>query len=329
MKGAAVCVQSPPTDLQEGLFGQVFNHIFRILPYLYERDIFPAWEISSSRYGEPPNFITLPGALDLAYTPPQAPFRRISLKELRRRHSQILGNDWEELSRIWHAYFKVPVRIDQLADQILPRGRILGIHFRGNDKYTSLDTSPISQENFLTLVREFVAGTRPFDAIFAATDEFSFISRLRDTIGIPVINLGEVGFHKAQSETTSRKNKTDRAVLDCVVLSRCNCVIQTCSALSSFPKILSPDIEIYRTAASKLFEENMPYFPVAYIPILPVSSAESRAILDSTLAGDWTLNPAAQRFKKKFAYRLYRPFHHALFTAAEKFGAGDWITAHR
>ena len=44
---------------------------------------------------------------------------------------------------------------------------------------------------------------------------------------------------------------------------------------------------------------NMPYFPVAYIPILPVSSAKSRAILDATLVSDWTLNPAANRLAKE------------------------------
>ena len=328
MKNVPFCVYSSATDLREGLFGQVFNHIFHVLPYLYERDIFPAWEIRSTQYGAPPDCITIPGALDIAYTPPQGPFRRVSLRELRRRHTKILGNDWSELSRIWHAYFKVPARIQQSADQLFPLGRVLGLHFRGNDKYTSDDTNPITQEEFLILVREFLATVPPFDIIFAATDEFSFVDKLRAAVDIPVLNLGEVAFHKALNQATPPTEKTDRAVLDCVLLSRCSCVIQTCSALSSFAKILNPGIEIYRTSASKLFIPNMPYFPVAYIPILPVSGSESRAVLDSTLVADWTVEPTAKRFKKKFAYSTYRPIHHTLFTIAEKLGASDLITAH-
>ncbi len=329
MKNVPLCVYSPATDLREGLFGQVFNHVFHVLPYLYERDIFPAWEIRSTQYGAAPDFMTIPGALDIAYTPPRGPFRRVSLRELRRRHARILGNDWSELSRIWHAYFKVPARIQQSADRIFPPGRVLGLHFRGNDKYTSNDTNPITQEEFLTLVREFLGAVPPFDVIFAATDEFSFVDKLRAAVDIPVLNLGEVGFHKDLNQTTTLTEKTDRAVLDCVLLSRCNCVIQTCSALSSFTKILNPGIEIYRTSASKLFIPNMPYFPVAYIPILPVSGPESQAILDATMVSDWTAEATAKRFKKKFAYSTYRPLHHTLFTIAEKLGASDLIAAHR
>ena len=328
MKNIPFCVFSPASDLREGLFGNVFYHTFHILPYLYERGIFPAWEICSTQYGAAPDFLTIPGALDIAYTAPQAPVRRFSLSELRRRHAKILGNDWAELSRIWHAYFRIPDRIQQSADQHFPQGRVLGLHFRGNDKYTSLDTNPISQEDFLTLVREFLATAPAFDVIFAATDEFSFVDKLRAAVDLPVINLGEVGFHKALNQTIPPTEKSDRAVLDCVLLSRCSCVIQTCSALSSFTKILNPDIEIYRTAASKLFAVNMPYFPVAYIPILPVSSREARAILDATLVDDWTLDSTAKRFKKKFAYSTHRPLHHTLFTIAEMLGASDLVTVH-
>jgi hypothetical protein len=329
MNKLPLCIFSPAGDSREGLFGQVFYHTFRILPYLYQKGIFPSWEIRSTQYGVPPDFITIPGALDIAYTAPQAPFRRVSLREIRRRHEKILGNDWAELSRIWCAYFRIPDRIQRTADQLVPRGRVLGLHFRGNDKYTSLDTNPISQESFLTLVHEFLTSAPPFDVIFAATDEFTFVDKLRAAVTLPVVNLGEVGFHKAPAQVIPLKEKTDRAVLDCVLLSRCSCVIATCSALSSFTKVLNPQIEIYRTSASKLFEANMPYFPVAYIPILPVSTRKSRAILKATLVSDWTLDSAAKRFQKKFAFRTYRPFHHTLFTIAESIGAGDIITVHR
>lgn len=329
IKKPPICIFSPPSDLREGLFGQVFYHTFHILPYLYERKIFPAWEIGAARYGDPPNCITIPGALDLSYTPPQGPYNRVSLNELRRRHAQILGSDWEELSRIWHAYFKIPARIQESADRHFPAGRVLGIHFRGNDKYSSLDTTAISQEQFLTLVVDYLGSTRPFDGLFVATDEFSFVERLRAAVSVPLINLGEIDFHKASVQRVPPRQRTDRAVLDCVLLSRCSCVIQTCSALSSFTKVLNPGIEIYRTSASRLFALNMPYFPVAYIPVLPVSTRESRAILDATLVGDWTDEAIAGRFTPKFAYRTYRPFHHTLFTIAEKLGAGDLITVHR
>jgi hypothetical protein len=322
-------VSTPKPPIFRKVFGNVFYHTFQMLPYLLSKGIFPAWEIRATQYGAAPDFVTIPGALDLAYQPPEGPFRRVSLSELRRRHARVLGNDWAELSRVWHSYFKIPARIQQSADSLFPTGRVLGLHYRGNDKLTSLDDSnPISQDSFLTLVRDFLDRSPAFDVIFAATDEFSFVEKLRNTINLPVINLGEVGFHKAINQTTPPEEKTDRAVLDCVLLSRCSCLIETSSALPSFTKILNPDIEIYRTAASKLFSD-MPYFPVAHIPILPVTGPEARAILDATLVADWTHNPRMDRFKKTFAFSIRRPLHATLFTIAEKLGADEMITVHR
>src|SRR6202022_4371104 len=102
--------------------------------------------------------------------------------------------------------------------------------------------------------------------------------KLRSFINLPVINLGEVEFHMAAEHTVTRAEKTDRAMLDCVLLSRCECLIETSSALPSFAKLLNPKLEIYRCAASKLFGKlytNMPYFPVAHVPVLPVNDAAS------------------------------------------------------
>ena len=324
-----ICVFSQATDLREGLFGNVFYHIFMILPYLYKRGIFPAWEIRSIHYGAEPDFITIPGALDISYTVPQGPYCRISLMSFvagTHRSLAMTGQNSAAfgmlISQFRRAFSCQPTRSFPWS--------VLGLHYRGTDKLTSVaDSNPISQQDFLTLVREFLATAPPFDVIFAATDEISFVERLRATVDLPVINLGEVDFHKAIKPTTSPKEKTDCALLDCVLLSRCSCLIETSSALPSFTKILNPDIEIYRTAASKLFRPNMPYFPVAFIPILPVSSPESRAILDTTLVSDWTLDSNAKRFEKKFAFSTYRPLHHSLFTIAEKLGASEMITVHR
>ena len=333
MKHRDVRITCEPEALCGGLFGNVFFHVFQGLPYLYSRGIFPDWEIRSMHYGEPPEFLTLPGALDLAYTPPAAPTETISLDELRRRHAQILGNDWETLHRIWHAYFRVPQRVVDLADESMPAGRVLGIHYRGTDKQTAdWDSNPISPEQFLTLIGEFLVDRAEFDCIFAASDERLFLDKLRSSVKLPVFSLGEVEFHLAPRQTTSREEKIDRAMLDCVLLSRCECVIQTSSALPSFAKIFRPDLEIYRCAASKPLWK-MPYFPVAYIPVLPVRTPTSADILRSTMYADWTSEPSLERFQKSFAYTPRWRRNHAVFSVARELGvsfrAGKLFTGYR
>ena len=68
-----LCISSEAEEFQQGLFGNIFYNTFQILPYLHSRQIFPAWQVRSTTYGDPPDFLTIPGAFDLAYTPPQGP----------------------------------------------------------------------------------------------------------------------------------------------------------------------------------------------------------------------------------------------------------------
>jgi hypothetical protein len=317
MRERSICIYCEAAEMQHGLFGQVFLHFFELLPYLHARSIFPAWEIRSTFYGAPPDFITIPGVLDLAYPPPPAPYRRVHMRDLRAKHCQVLGNDWAELSRIWHAYFKIPDRVIQQADSLPSLDKALGVHYRGTDKQTTSDDSnPITHDQYLTLLVEFLS-TRPvIERVFAATDEYTFVDKLRSAVNLPIVNLGEVGFHKAATNIDPRI-KADRAVLDCLLLSRCCITIETSSALPSFAKIFNPGLELYRCAASKLFAD-IPYFPVAYVPQISLTSLEALNILKSTMANDWTTNPKCQSFKAPFSYAPRNPVKSRLWEIAER-----------
>ncbi len=318
----SICITSEPEDLEQGLFGQTFYYILQILPYLHRKRIFPAWELRTLHYGEPPSQITVPGALELAYEPALGPYHRISLPEMRRRHAHVVGNDWVELNRIWETYFRIPQRVQNRADALSPNGRALGIHYRGTDKQTvTWDSNPITQAQYIDLILDFLAQRPEFDVVITASDESSFATNLASRVGLPVIPLGEVDFHLATSPSVSRAEKTDRAMLDCLLLSRCNCLIETSSALPSFAKLLQPELEVYRCAASKLFGKlftKMPYFPVAHIPVLPVTRPESAKILRATMQSDWTLSPETAKYRKPFVAEPRWPVNHLLFRLAEK-----------
>lgn len=318
-----------PEELEQGLFGQTFYHLLQVLPYLLTESIFPQWELRTLHYGDPPDQLTVPGVLDLAYEAPSGPFHTITLSEMRRRHAHVLGNDWHELNRIWSSYFRIPERIHRQADAIFPTSRVVGVHYRGTDKQTSLwDSNPISQEHFIVLLRDYLSQRTDTETIFVATDEPSFIEHLRQSFDVPVVTVGEVEFHLAQQHKTTRAEKADRAMLDCVLLSRCASVVETSSALPSFAKLLNPRLEIYRCAASKLFGRlytNMPYFPVAYIPVLPVHRDESQEILRKTMFMDWTEQPETEHFLQPFVAAPRWKLNHSVFRRAERFGIDRFV----
>ena len=289
-------------ELQEGLFGQVILYVFEILPYLYSNSIFPSWEIRSKIYGKESDSLVIPGVFELTYQPSRDALRNIKLKTIRRKHLYGLGNDWNYLNQLWNTYFKIPNRIEAEAARFRNISESLGIHFRGNDKVLSdWDSNPIDQDDFITLINDFIKGHPEILNLFIATDDTRFVEKIKTHFGnLNILNLGPTDFHKAD---VVNKDIAERALLDCILLSKCKYVLLTSSALSSFAKVLNPSLECYRVCASKIFTD-VPYFPVAYVPVFKSLDFKCNEILLKTMKNDWLNNKIAnKRFNHLFKFR--------------------------
>jgi hypothetical protein len=298
-----VCVTAKPGEMTQGLFGRVFLHVFEILPYLQKRKIYPAWSISSELYGQPPNFTEIPGLLDLAYPAPENIEGCCSLQEIRRQREFALGNDWSGLHRLWSAYFRVPARIEQRTKTFGDLSATLGIHYRGTDKNTAgWDSNSVSHDDFAVIIKDLL-GRRPgLTRIFVATDEPEFIAYLSGNLEIPVVSFGAGRHHFEEKAHRERAMEADHALTDCMTLSRCAVALTTSSALSAFSKVLNPDLEIYRCAASKMFAD-IPYFPIAYIAPFSSDDAQVTEVLGRTMKDDWTTSATSRRFRGRFAFK--------------------------
>jgi hypothetical protein len=286
-------IVSPANAMTEGLFGEVLLHVFEILPYLHAKGIFPDWQIQAAHYGGPPRGSVIPGAVDIAYEVAPGARQDIALTQVRRRHCHALGNDWQQLHNIWNAYFRIPPRILRRADDL---GAL-------SDKRTALwDTNRVSHDDYLAIIRDVLKRRPDLKRVFLATDEFGFCDYLSRNLSIEIINLGAVDFHKAPVVEEAIGIKTDRAILDCVVLSRCSVVLQNSSALSGFAKVFNPTLEIWRIAASKRFAD-IPYFPAAYIPAYTSPDPEISTLIERLMFGDWASGDDADRFKQRFISR--------------------------
>jgi hypothetical protein len=291
-------------DLEEGLFGQVLLWVFELLPWLAERGVQPAWEIHALLYGESPAGAVLPGVFDLAYTPPARVSRERSLLWARVLHTSVLGGDWAGVHALWTRYFKVPARIEARADAVGLPSDCLGLHYRGTDKNRqAIDTNAVSPEDFLALAAAFLDEHPHIRCVFIASDEPGVQAAAAARLApVEVRSLGDVPFHKAGGPP-AWPGKADRALLDCVLLSRCRYVLKCSSALSGFAKVLNPGLECYRVAACKMFSD-IPYFPDAYVPRLALRDPAARAILERQFEGDWLDDPVATaRWSRPFVGR--------------------------
>lgn len=298
-------IHAPPGALKEGLFGGVFLYVFELLPYLRERNIQPDWDIASMLYGRAPAYTVIPGLLDLSYTPP-AQTRRVPVTWLRDRHCAVLGSDWPALHRLWCDYFTIPARY---GERLAPLGDLsdaLGVHYRGNDKITvAWDSNPVTHAEFFAIVLDFL-NTRPqLRRLFVATDDKEFLAHVHRHSPLPVVDLGGGAHHFADKSDEARWQEAELAITDCVALSRCGAVLNTSSALSAFAKVLNPGLDMYRCAASKMFAD-IPYFPIAYIPVHQATDPSVQATIDRMMRGDWRERAEAQPFLQPFFYRRRR-----------------------
>lgn len=285
-----------PDQLTEGLFGQIFLHVFEILPYLDKNSIAPKWLIRSKKYGIPEDYVVIPGCVDINCEAANDGAREINIQHLRDLFAVSLGNDWAYISGLWSKYFRWPQRVVSQADQFPVSGQTLGLHYRGTDKnFDTIQTNPVSADSFIVLVKDFLLAHPDVQNIFLATDENTFIARIQAEIkSVKIFNSGEVAFWKNETKDVNFQ-KSDHAMLDCLLLSRCKYLIKCQSALSGFAKILNPQLEAYRVAASKPFYYGIPYFPDAYIPKLTSNNEDCQKLLNKLFEGDWTLDRVAAR----------------------------------
>ncbi len=295
-------ISTGPEELREGLFGQIILYIMEILPELHDKQIYPCWEIRSLKYGSAPDYLVLPGVVDINYEPVEKEYRTIDLEDVRKKFIQVLGDDWEYMNMLWNTYFRIPERVIERADRFGDLSGALGLHFRGTDKNQVFgQTNPVSHDDFLTLVDDFLKSHPEIDTIFLATDEFTFVQRVEEACpGKKVMNTGEVTLFWDLSNESENPKKGDHAMLDCLLLSRCRYVIKCQSALSGFSKVINPGLEAYRISANKM-SMDIPYFPDAYFPRLQSSDPECQKILSRLFKDDWLDNRKAhEKFGKPF-----------------------------
>jgi hypothetical protein len=301
----AFTIYTEPGDLKEGLFGQVFLHIFEILPWLAENNLCPSWQIKSRKYGLPPTYLIIPGLLEAAHDSHCSEARKVALADIRAKHVCNLGGDWHYANHLWNSFFRLPQRVIDRANTLGPLDSALALHYRGTDKNLDLtQTNSVSQQDFLTLVDDFLSSRPEIKALFIATDEDGFTHAAKARYGrtMTIIDTGRAEFW---SNVTGDANvrKGDHAILDCLLLSRCRYMLKCQSALSGFAKILNPEMLSYRVSASKLFSCDVPYFPDAYIERYTSNDSRCQKILDRLFRGDWRNNAASfERFGSSFKH---------------------------
>ena len=129
-------------------------------------------------------------------------------------------------------------------------GHMIGVHYRGTDKW---EGAPVVPYDTLARVIEQAMPAAAATRIFLATDEQSCVEFLRaafrDRLVYRDISRAVDGrpLHKAAG---SGRRKGEDAMLDCLLLARCTCLIRTDSDLGLFSTFFNPHLPVRLVDAS-------------------------------------------------------------------------------
>ena len=204
-------------------------------------------------------------------------------------------------NRLFYKYFDFHGAVKAAVDALGIRPGALGVHYRGTDKnFCTGEANMVTKDEMAVVVRDYLKNNN-VEQIFCCSDEQSFVDGIKRAHPDKVVALPQFRsknatngglHHQGQSGSPSfREHLTMGCLADVLALAKCDTVIKTSSAMSSFARILNPSLKLYTVSAMK-----QPWFPAAVADQYPTTSPAVSAILRRTMRGDsYNTTQAAQR----------------------------------
>jgi SAM-dependent methyltransferase len=206
----------------------------------YEPAFGPNWW---GYYFEPLNLGTSEGAI-IDYSSPFETGRISYLGET--------GLSRDRVNELISKYIRVKPEIQNLVDQFAAEkfsGKyVIGVHYRGTDKF-QYDSNSISYEDLSSSIQNFVneKGLKDY-VIYLATDEDACLNYMRQIFQEKLLfqdclrSSDKTPIHYFNQKNTSPYKLGKEAMIDCLLLSKSNHLIRTCSYLSLVSTFFNPHL---------------------------------------------------------------------------------------
>lgn len=152
---------------------------------------------------------------------------------------------YELIQRYIHLKLHIQKKLDNFIKKNFKNHLVIGIHYRGTDKSSEAPT--VSYETVADCLKIDEMYQRNAK-IFVATDEEQFLTFMQETFPGKIISLEAIRSNDKQpihlSFSENGYQKGEEALLDCLLLSRCNKIYKMASNLSDTSLKFNPNIEI-------------------------------------------------------------------------------------
>jgi hypothetical protein len=167
-----------------------------------------------------------------------------------------LGRDYDTVLTIDLAHYlinkylvireEIVSEVETFCAQRFAKKRVLGVHYRGTDKV--LESPAVSYASVRANIERYVQLYPDTERIFVATDDLEFLSDLQTSrISREVISRDDAirsldGRPIHESPHTDKYAVNRDAIVNCLLLSRCDALLKTSSILSDWAKLFNPQL---------------------------------------------------------------------------------------
>jgi hypothetical protein len=229
-----------------------------ILSYCHDRRLIPHITSGNPKYIDPergPDFLAyffeIPGQeVARARAIESATIRKI--EEIGLPTSCIADLTLERAAMLVARYMPIRAEIleevDRFAAEHFVSGSVLGVHYRGTDKYQ--EAPPVARERCRDAIRAYLSEHPEVERIFAASDEASFIRFIEEEFrSLPVVSCDD---RRSESDVPlhhldlgrGNYDKGRQALVNCLLLARCDALIRTASSLSAWASVFNPKLPV-------------------------------------------------------------------------------------
>lgn len=136
--------------------------------------------------------------------------------------------------------------VDQFVQTNFGRSFVIGVHYRGTDKYG--EAPRVSYKTIAKRIKKVLRKYKPTKyVVFLATDEKGIVDFLREQFGKKLVCLNAIRSTNGRAthyDSKENYKKGKEAVMDCLLLSRCQYLIRTSSNLSLCSTFFNPKMPV-------------------------------------------------------------------------------------
>ncbi|SRR6266850_3064188 len=138
--------------------------------------------------------------------------------------------------------------VESFCQQHFADRRVLGVHYRGTDK--AKESPPVPYDSVKKNIDHYLKLHPETNCVFISTDDINFIEDMeRASVGRPIIYRNDSlrsrdGNSIHESADTNKYEVNRDAIVNCLLLSRCDALLKTPSILSGWSKLFNPKLPV-------------------------------------------------------------------------------------